>query len=76
MIVNDNSKWMRFEQSDLGKKTNDNTFYQNAIHYKERENALFEKNYKSGIFSLSFVINLGGGMIEIFSVGMQKRDKG
>ena len=35
----------KFEQSDLEKETNDshNTFYQNAIHYKERENALLKE---------------------------------
>ena len=35
-----------FEQSDLEKETNDShkIFYQNAIHYKERENA-FIKTY-------------------------------
>ena len=53
-----------FEQSNLVKETNDpttlsikphNTFYQNAIHYKEKENAVIKK-YMSGIFSLVFVI--------------------
>ena len=36
-----------FEQSDLEKETNDshNSFYQNAIHYKERENASIKKIY-------------------------------
>ena len=34
-----------FDQSDLKKETNDsrNTFYQNAIHYKENENAFMKK---------------------------------
>ena len=47
----------KFEQSDLMKETNhsQSTFYQNAINYKERENA-FMKNNKSGIFSLVFNI--------------------
>ena len=33
------------EQSDSEKETNDsrNTFYQNAIHYKEGENAFIKK---------------------------------
>ena len=31
---------------------------------------------KCGWFSLVFVIKLGGGMTEIFSVGLQKADKG
>ena len=52
-----------FEQSGLGKETDDshNIFYQNAKHYKERENALIEKNYKCAIFSLVFVIKPGRG---------------
>ena len=34
-----------FEQIDLGKETSDshNTLYQNAIHYKEKENAFIKK---------------------------------
>ena len=49
-----------FEQSDLEKETNDpNTCYQNAIRYKEKENVLM-RNYKYGLFSLVFVITLGG----------------
>ena len=46
----------QFAQSDLEKETNDshNTCYQNAIRYKEKENA-FIKNYKCGLFSLVFV---------------------
>ena len=46
-----------FEQKDLEKETNDfhNIFYQNEIHYKEKENA-FIKNYKGGIFSFVFVM--------------------
>ena len=45
-----------YEQSDLQKETNDfhNTCYQNAIRYKEKENA-FIKNCKCGLFSLVFV---------------------
>ena len=31
-----------FEQSDLEKVTNHNTFYQNAIHYEEKENAFIK----------------------------------
>ena len=48
-----------FEQSDLGKETNDShhTLYQNSKH-KEKEKA-FIKNYKCGIFFLVFVIKLG-----------------
>ena len=63
-----------FEQSDLEKETNDshNIYYQNAIPYKEKENAVI-KNCKCG---LVFVIKLGGGMAEIFSVGLQETDKG
>ena len=66
-----------FEQSDLEKETSDsdNTFYQNAKHYKEKENA-FIKNHKCGIFCLVFVIKPGGRMSEIFSVGLQRSDKG
>ena len=33
------------------------------------------KNYKCGIFSLSFVIKPGERMTEIFSVGLHKTDK-
>ena len=64
-------------QSNLEKETNDshNTCYQNTIRYKEKQNA-FIKNCKCGLFSLVFVIKLGGSMTEIFSVGLQKRDKG
>ena len=49
------------EQSDLEKETNDshNTCYQNAIRYKEREN-IFIKNCKCGLFSVVFIIKLGG----------------
>ena len=34
-----------FEQSDLEKETKDshNTFYQNAKHYKEKENAFIKR---------------------------------
>ena len=35
-----------------------------------------EKNNKSGIFSLVFVTKLGGGMTQIFSIGIQNTDKG
>ena len=65
-----------FEQSDL-EETNDShkTCYQNAIRYKEKE-IVFIKNCKCGLFSLVFVLKLGGSMTEIFSVGLQKTDKG
>ena len=46
-----------FEQSDL----ENNTCYQNAIHYEEKENA-FIKNCKGGLFSLVCVIKLEGSM--------------
>ena len=61
-----------FKQSDLEKETNDshNTCYQNAIRYKDM------KNCKCGLFSLVFVKKLGEIMTEIFSVGLQKKDKG
>ena len=52
-----------------------NTCYLNAIRCKEKENA-FIKNRECGLFSLVFVINLGGVMTEIFSVGLQTKDKG
>ena len=66
-----------FGQSYFEKETNDshNTCFQNAIRYKEKENA-FIKKCKYGLFSLVFVIKLGGSMTEIFSVGPQKTDKG
>ena len=56
-----------FEQSDLDEETNDshNTCYQNAIRYKEKENA-FIKNCKCGLFSLVFAIKLGESMIKTF----------
>ena len=40
-----------FEQSDLEKQTADshNATYQNAIHYKERENAFMKKIIKPGL---------------------------
>ena len=54
-----------FEKSDSEKKkTNDshNTFYQNATHYKEKENAFIKKNYKCGqgghFFRSSFSLTL------------------
>ena len=61
------------EQSDLEKETNDshNTCYHNVIRCKEKENA-FIKNCKCGLFFLVFVIKLGGGMTDIFSVELQK----
>ena len=64
------------EQSDLENETNDThkTFYQNAIHNEGKYNA-FIKNYKCGLFSLVFVIKLGGHMTEIFSVALHKTDK-
>ena len=61
-----------FERSDLEKDSH-NTFYQNAIHCKERDNAPIKK---CGILSLVFVIKPGRHMIEIFSVGLQKTDEG
>ena len=42
---------------------------------KEKENT-FVKKYKYGLFSLVFAIKLGGSMTEIFSVGLQKTNKG
>ena len=44
-----------FEQSDSGKETSDshNTFYQNVIHHKERENALIQKVISVLYFLLS-----------------------
>ena len=50
-----------FEQSDLGKETNDshNACFQNAIGYKEKGNA-FIKSCKCGLLSLVFVIKTGG----------------
>ena len=66
-----------FEQSDLEKDTNNsrNTCYQNAIRYKEKENAII-KNCNCGLFSLVFVIKLRGSITEIFSVGLQTTGKG
>ena len=54
-----------FEQGNLEEEINDshNTCYQNAIRYKEKENA-FIKNCKCDLFSLVFVIKLGGSMTE------------
>ena len=49
---------MQFGERDNGSHC---TFYQNAVHYNERENAFMKRNYKCGIFSLVFVIKLGGG---------------
>ena len=48
-----------FEQSDLEKETNDshNTCYQNAVRYKEKENA-FIGNCECDLFSLVFVMKL------------------
>ena len=62
-----------FEESDLEKKTNDshNTCYQSAAHKEKRH-----KNCKYGLFSLVFVIELGGGgIMRYFSFGLQKTDK-
>ena len=57
-----------FEQSDSEKQTNysHSTCYQNAIRYIEKENA-FIQNCKC-VFSLVFLVKLGGSMTEIFSV--------
>ena len=46
-----------FEQSDSGKQTNDshNACYQNAIRYKEKENASI-RNCKCGLFSLILLL--------------------
>ena len=54
----------------LGKETSGShdTFYQNAIHYKERINA-FIKNHKDGIFSFAFVIKPER------CIGLQETDK-
>ena len=62
-----------FEQSNLEKMTNDshNTCYQNAIRYKEMQNG-FMRNCKYGLFSLVFIIKLGGRMTEIFPVQLQR----
>ena len=58
-----------FEQSYLEEETNDShdTCYQNAIRYKEKENA-FIKNCKYVLFFLVFVIRLGGSMTGTFKV--------
>ena len=66
-----------FEESDLERETNgsDNTCYQNAIRHKGKGNA-FIKNCRCGSFSLVFVIKLRGSMTKIFSVGLQKTNKG
>ena len=65
-----------FAQSNLEKETNDshNTSYQNTMCYEEKEN-VFIKNCKCGLFSLVFVIKLGGSMTETFSIGLQKTNK-
>ena len=49
-----------FEQSDLENNTNDsfNTLYQNAIHYKEKDNA-FIKNISVVYLLLSLLENCG-----------------
>ena len=49
-----------FDQNDLEKETNesDNICYQNAVQYKEKENA-FMKRCKCGLFSLAFLLKLG-----------------
>ena len=41
---------------------------------KKKENT-FVRNRKYGLFSLRFVIKPGGGMTEIFSVGLKKIDR-
>ena len=66
-----------FEQSDLGKETNDshNTCYQNSIRYKEKENA-FIKNWLMWLIFFCLCYKTRGSMTEIFSVGLQKTDKG
>ena len=64
-----------FEQSALEKETNDyhNTCYQNAIHYKEKENAFIKKLLMWFIFfCLSYKTR--GNMTEVFSVGLQTTD--
>ena len=67
----------QFKQSDLKKEKNGShsTFYQNQIHFKEKESAFIEE-YKCSAFSLVFVIKPGVRMTEIFSVGPHKIDKG
>ena len=56
-----------FEQNDSEKETNDshNTCYQNAIRFKEKENA-FIKNCNCSLFSLVLVIKVGESITEIF----------
>ena len=46
-----------FEQSDLEKETNDfhNTFYQIAIHYKEKENTFMKKLLSVVYFLMSLL---------------------
>ena len=65
-----------FEESDSEKETNEshNTCYQNAVRYKEKENA-FMRNCRYGLFSLVFIIKLGRRTTEIFLVGLKKTDK-
>ena len=43
---------------------------------KKKENAFIRKLFKCCMFHLVFVIKLGGRMTEIFSVGLQRPDKG
>ena len=47
----------KYEQSDLEKQTDDllNTIYQNAIHYKERENTFMKKLINVVYFLLSWL---------------------
>ena len=61
------------KKTDLEKQTNDShiTCYQNAIHYKQKENA-FIRNCNHCLFSLVFIV---GRMTEIFSVRLKKTDK-
>ena len=62
-----------FEQSNLEKETDDfdNTFHQNAIHCKEKENTFLKKLQMWYILSC-LCYTLGGRMTEIFSVELQE----
>ena len=55
-----------FEQSASEKDPNEffDTFYQNEIHYEEKE-IFFIKNYKCSLFSLLIVIKQKGRITEI-----------
>ena len=48
------------------------TLYQNAMHYKERENP-FIKNYKGDKFSPVFVVTVWERMSGVFSLGLLKK---